>query len=140
MQRYHPLEELAPRDVVSRAIVAEMRATGAPHVFLDLRHRGADFIRARFPRIYETCLQYGVDLATQPAPVHPAAHYMIGGVEVDMLGRTTLAGLYAVGEASCSGLHGANRLGSNSLLEGLTFGARAGADAALFLPLGDERA
>src|SRR5438552_7266053 len=128
MQRYHRLEELAPRDVVSRAIVAEMRATGAPHVFLDLRHRGADFIRARFPRIYETCLQYGVDLATQPAPVHPAAHYAMGGVRTDLDGRASLPGLFAAGETACTGVHGANRLASNSLLEGVVFGARA-ADA-----------
>jgi len=126
MQRYHRLEELAPRDVVSRAIVAEMQATGAPHVFLDLRHRGASFIRARFPRIYETCLYYGVDLATQPAPVHPAAHYAMGGVRTDLDGRASLPGLFAAGETACTGVHGANRLASNSLLEGVVFGARAG--------------
>lgn len=126
MQRYHPLEELAPRDVVSRAIVAEMHATGAPHVFLDLSHRGGPFIRERFPRIYETCLRYGIDLGTQPAPVHPAAHYAMGGIRTDLDGRTSLPGLYAAGEAACTGVHGANRLASNSLLEGLVFGARAG--------------
>ena len=126
MHRYHRLEELAPRDVVSRAIVAEMRATGEPHVFLDLTHRGGDFIRSRFPRIYETCLQYGIDLAKQPAPVHPAAHYAMGGVRTDLEGRTSLEGLYAAGEAACTGVHGANRLASNSLLEGVVFGARAG--------------
>jgi len=126
MHRYHRLEELAPRDVVSRAIVAEMRATGEPHVFLDLTHRGGDFIRSRFPRIYETCLRYGIDLATQPAPVHPAAHYAMGGVRTDLDGRTSLEGLYAAGEAACTGVHGANRLASNSLLEGVVFGARAG--------------
>ena len=126
MPRYHRLEELAPRDVVSRAIVAEIRATNAPHVFLDLSHRGAHFIRSRFPRIYETCLRYGVDLATQPAPVHPAAHYAMGGVRTDLGGRASLPGLYAAGEAACTGVHGANRLASNSLLEGVVFGARAG--------------
>jgi L-aspartate oxidase len=126
MQRYHQLGELAPRDVVSRAIVAEIRATGAPHVFLDLRHRGAYFIRARFPRIYETCLQYGVDMATQPAPVDPAAHYAMGGVRTDLDGRASLPGLFAAGETACTGVHGANRLASNSLLEGVVFGARAG--------------
>ncbi|HLN03233.1 MAG TPA: L-aspartate oxidase [Bryobacteraceae bacterium] len=126
MRRYHRLEELAPRDVVARAIVAEMRATGEPHVFLDLRHRGGHFIRSRFPRIYETCLQYEIDLATQPAPVHPAAHYAMGGVRTDLDGRTSLQGLYAAGEAACTGVHGANRLASNSLLEGVVFGARAG--------------
>jgi len=126
MHRYHPLEELAPRDVVSRAIVAEIESTAAPHVFLDLTHRGGDFIRSRFPRVYETCLRYGVDLATQAAPVHPAAHYAMGGVRTDLDGRTRLAGLYAAGEAASTGVHGANRLASNSLLEGVVFGARAG--------------
>ncbi|HET9319817.1 MAG TPA: L-aspartate oxidase [Bryobacteraceae bacterium] len=126
MQRYHRLEELAPRDVVARAIVAEIRATNAPHVFLDLSHRGAQFIRSRFPRIYETCLRYGIDLTTQPAPVHPAAHYAMGGVRTDLDGRATLPALYAAGEAACTGVHGANRLASNSLLEGVVFGARAG--------------
>ncbi len=120
-------DELAPRDVVSRAIVAEMRRTAAPHVFLDLTHRGPEFIRKRFPRVHETCLRYGVDIATQPAPVHPAAHYAMGGVRSDRDGRTSLPGLYAAGEAACTGVHGANRLASNSLLEGLVFGARAGA-------------
>lgn len=120
-------DELAPRDVVSRAIVAEMRRTGAPHVFLDLTHRGADFIRRRFPRVYETCLRYGVDITSAPAPVHPAAHYSMGGVRADLDGRTSLPGLFAAGETACTGVHGANRLASNSLLDGLVFGARAGA-------------
>jgi L-aspartate oxidase len=120
-------DELAPRDVVSRAIVAEMRRTGAPHVFLDLTHRGADFILRRFPRIYETCLRYGVDIAREAAPVHPAAHYSMGGVRADLDGHTSLRRLYAAGEVACTGVHGANRLASNSLLEGLVFGARAGA-------------
>jgi L-aspartate oxidase len=126
MHRYHRLEELAPRDVVSRAIVAEMQATSAPHVFLDLTHRGSAFIRSRFPRVYETCLRYGVDLARQAAPVHPAAHYAMGGVRTGLDGRTSLTRLYAAGEAACTGVHGANRLASNSLLEGVVFGARAG--------------
>jgi L-aspartate oxidase len=103
-----------------------MRATGGSHVFLDLKHRGGAFIRERFPRIYETCLRYGVDLATEAAPVHPAAHYAMGGVRTDLDGRTGLPGLYAAGEAACTGVHGANRLASNSLLEGVVFGARAG--------------
>jgi L-aspartate oxidase len=126
MPRYHALEELAPRDVVSRAIVAEMRRTGVANVFLDLSHRDPGFVRARFPRIYETCLHYGIDLETQPAPVAPAAHYAMGGVRADCDGRTSLPSLYAAGEVACTGVHGANRLASNSLLEGVVFGARAG--------------
>ncbi|HWE49607.1 MAG TPA: L-aspartate oxidase [Bryobacteraceae bacterium] len=126
MHRYHPLLDLAPRDVVSRAIVAEMRRTGSPHVWLDLTSRDAAFIRQRFPRIYETCLAYGVDIAQTPAPVHPAAHYAMGGVESDLHGRSTVKGLYAAGEVACTGVHGANRLASNSLLEAVVFGLRAG--------------
>ncbi len=125
MERYHPLKELAPRDVVSRAIFAEMRRDNSSHVRLDLSHRGADFVRHRFPRIHATCLALGIDLDLQAAPVAPAAHYAMGGVATDLEGRTTLAGLYAAGEAACTGVHGANRLASNSLLEGLVFGARA---------------
>ncbi len=126
MERYHPLKDLAPRDVVSRSIVAEMRRTGSPHVWLDLTSRDAEFIRARFPRIHETCLAYGVDIAGAPAPVHPAAHYAMGGVRSDLEGRSTLPGLYAAGEVACTGVHGANRLASNSLLEAVVFGLRAG--------------
>jgi len=126
MERYHPLGELAPRDVVSRAIVTEMERTGATSVSLDLSHREPGFVRARFPRIYQTCLRYGVDLERQPAPVAPAAHYAMGGVRSDLDGRTNLRRLYAAGEAACTGVHGANRLASNSLLEGVVFGARAG--------------
>lgn len=125
MPRYHALKELAPRDVVSRAITDEMRADGSAHVFLDLSHHGRDFVRNRFPRIFETCLAHGINLDEQPAPVRPAAHYAMGGVATDLGGRTTLAGLWAAGEAACTGVHGANRLASNSLLEGLVFGARA---------------
>jgi L-aspartate oxidase len=127
MSRYHPLQELAPRDVVSRAIISEMARTGTPHVWLDLTHREPGFIARRFPRVYQTCLRYGIDLATQSAPVHPAAHYAMGGVRTDLDGRTSLERLYAAGEAACTGVHGANRLASNSLLEGVVFGARAGA-------------
>ncbi len=119
-------DELAPRDVVSRAIVAEMRRTGAAHVYLDLTHLKPGFVRARFPRIYETCMRYGLDLASQPAPVHPAAHYAMGGVRTDLDGQTSVRGLFAAGEAASTGVHGANRLASNSLLEGVVFGARAG--------------
>ncbi len=119
-------DEMAPRDVVTRAIVAELCRTGDPHVFLDISGRGAEFVRTRFPRIYETCLRYGVDIGAGPAPVHPAAHYAMGGVATDLDGRTSLPRLYAAGEAACTGVHGANRLASNSLLEGVVFGARAG--------------
>jgi L-aspartate oxidase len=125
MERYHPLAELAPRDVVARAIVSEMTASGAAHVFLDLSHAAPGFVRTRFPRIYDTCLQYGVDLERQAAPVAPAAHYGMGGVRTDLDGRTSVPRLYAAGEAACTSVHGANRLASNSLLEGVVFGARA---------------
>jgi L-aspartate oxidase len=126
MESYHPLKELAPRDVVARAIVSEMTRTASPHVFLDLTHRGESFIRQRFPRIYETCLRYGVNIGVDPAPVAPAAHYAMGGVYTDLDGRTTVPRLFAAGEAACTGVHGANRLASNSLLEGVVFGIRAG--------------
>ncbi len=126
MARYHVLEELAPRDVVSRAIVTELRRTEAEHVWLDLTHLDAAHIRARFPRIHATCLGYGVDLGAQPVPIHPAAHYSMGGVRTDLDGRSSIPGLYAAGEVACTGVHGANRLASNSLLEGVVFGARAG--------------
>jgi L-aspartate oxidase len=123
----HPLAELAPRDVVSRAIVDEMRREGSSHVYLDLSGRG-DFVRRRFPRIHATCLKLGIDLDLQPAPVCPAAHYAMGGVWTGLHGRTTLNGLWAAGEVASTGVHGANRLASNSLLEGVVFGARAGRD------------
>ncbi len=125
MDRYHPQLELAPRDVVSRSMVLEMRRTGKPQIFLDLTHLPAERVR-RFPRIYETCLRHGIDLCTQPAPVHPAAHYAMGGVRTDLEGRTNVDRLFAAGEVACTGVHGANRLASNSLLEGLVYGARAG--------------
>ena len=121
MKRYHPLMDLAPRDVVSRSIVAEMRRTGSEHVWLDLTMKDAEFIRRRFPRIYETCLAYGVDIAAAPAPVHPAAHYAMGGVATDLVGRSTVDGLFAAGEVACTGVHGANRSASNSLLEAVVF-------------------
>ena len=126
MQRYHPQKELAPRDVVARAIVTEMNRTGSEHVWLDLTHLDATFLRERFPRIYQTCLRYGVDITRQPAPVRPAAHYAMGGVRTDLDGRSNLPHLFAAGEVACTGVHGANRLASNSLLEGVVFGARAG--------------
>src|SRR6267154_6429992 len=128
MAKYHPMGELAPRDVVARAIVHEMEVsrTKDPFVYLDLTHLNAAKVKKRFPRIYSTCLQYNVDIASELVPIRPAAHYAMGGVRTDLEGRTTLPGLYAAGEAAGTGVHGANRLASNSLLEGLVFGARAG--------------
>lgn len=128
MHKYHELGELAPRDVVARAIAHELEVSGAtePVVYLDLTHLKASRVRERFPRIYTTCLKYNVDITTDMIPVRPAAHYAMGGVRSDLDGRTTLPGLYAAGEAACTGVHGANRLASNSLLEGLVYGARAG--------------
>jgi L-aspartate oxidase len=126
MRSYHPDAELAPRDVVSRAIISEMVRTSNNHVYLDLTHLDADFIKNRFPRIYTTCLQYNVDITKEFIPVSPAAHYFMGGVKTDTEGATSVKGLYAAGEVTCTGVHGANRLASNSLLEGLVFGARAG--------------
>src|SRR5712671_2148058 len=126
MKRYNEAQELAPRDIVARAIVSEMHRTQSTHVYLDMTKKTEEFLKKRFPRIYETCAGYGLDLATDMAPVCPAAHYMMGGVKTDLWGRTSLAGLYAAGETAATGVHGANRLASNSLLEGLVFGARAG--------------
>ncbi|MBI1873136.1 MAG: L-aspartate oxidase [Acidobacteria bacterium] len=117
--------ELAPRDQVARAIVREADRTGGP-VFLSLQHLDADFVHARFPLVSSTCRRFGLDLARDRIPIGPAAHYLMGGIETDLDGRTSLAGLYAAGETACTGVHGANRLASNSLLEGLVFGARAG--------------
>lgn len=125
MIRYDAARELAPRDVVARSIVAEMNRT-AGKVFLDMTAHSRGFLQHRFPKIYDTCLHYGLDLSREPIPVSPAAHYIMGGVRTDLEGRTSLRGLYAAGEVTCTGVHGANRLASNSLLEGLVFGARAG--------------
>jgi L-aspartate oxidase len=126
MSRYDERLELAPRDIVSRSIVAEMRRTGTRTVFLDMTALNEDFLKHRFPKIYETCAFYNLNIAKDLLPVSPASHYCMGGVRTDLHGRTTVAGLYAAGEVSCTGVHGANRLASNSLLEGLVFGARAG--------------
>lgn len=119
MHRYHPLGALAPRDIVARAIWAEMASTRARHVYLDVTHLGADFVKRRFPTIYATCLRYDIDITEEWIPVSPSAHYMMGGVWTDLNGSTSLPGLFAAGEVACSGVHGANRLASNSLLEGL---------------------
>ena len=126
MHRYHELLELAPRDVVSRSIVTEAALTGADHVLLDLTHLTHLDIPHRFPRIHETCLHYGIDLRTQPAPIYPAAHYSMGGVTTDLHGLTSIENLFSAGEVAATGVHGANRLASNSLLEGVVFGARTG--------------
>jgi L-aspartate oxidase len=125
MTRYEAAGDLAPRDRVSRAIVRELARTGRP-VFLSLQHLDATMVHARFPHIAEACRAAGLDLARDPVPVSPAAHYVMGGVETDLDGRTSVPGLFAAGEVACTGVHGANRLASNSLLEGLVFGRRAG--------------
>jgi L-aspartate oxidase len=125
MPNYDPRSELAPRDIVSRSIVAEMRRTGTRTVYLDMTGLGGTFLRDRFPKIYETCKHFGLDIAEDLLPVSPASHYCMGGIRTDLCGRSTLPGLYAAGEVTCTGVHGANRLASNSLLEGLVFGARA---------------
>ncbi len=149
MPDYDPRAELAPRDIVSRAIVAQMEKTRHPNVYLDLRHLTELNVRARFPGIAALCADFGFDLARDRIPVRPGAHYMIGGVTVDLAGRTTVPGLWAAGEVTSSGLHGANRLASNSLLEGLVYGAHSGEGASRAaldmsddfraLPLGNSR-
>ena len=131
MPGYHADAELAPRDVVSRAIISEIRRSEFPHVWLDATHLGRGFIAERFPMIMQACAKLGIDIATQWMPVHPSAHYHCGGVLSDSSGRTSLPGLWAAGEVGCTGLHGANRLASNSILEGLVVGLRAGKAAAV---------
>jgi len=124
MPAYHEQAELAPRDVVARAILSEMQKTGADRVYLDITHLPAARVSARFPQIYRYCLDHGVDMTKEPIPVSPAAHYMMGGVRTNTWGETNVRGLYACGEAACTGVHGANRLASNSLLETVVFAKR----------------
>ena len=132
MGRYHPEAELAPRDIVARAIWSEMAATRSRHVYLDVTHLSAAFIKQRFPTIYSTCLRYDIDMTEEWIPVSPSAHYQMGGVLTDTRGASSVPGLFAAGEVACSGVHGANRLASNSLLEGLVFGERAAEAASAF--------
>jgi len=126
MKRYDPAGELATRDIVSQAIWQEMQTGHASHVYLDVTHLRAKYIHERFPTITQTCQRYGLDITKTPIPVSPSAHFMIGGAKTSLTGATSVEGLYAAGEVACTGVHGANRLASNSLLEGLVFGARAG--------------
>ncbi|MBL0308987.1 MAG: L-aspartate oxidase [Bacteroidetes bacterium] len=134
MEKYHPMKSLAPRDIVSRAIISEMSQTSDSSVFLDLRNLNQSELKIHFPNIYARCVKEGLDLSKDMIPVAPAAHYFCGGIQTDLSGRTSAKNLYACGECSCTGVHGANRLASNSLLEGLVFAEEAALDTAKFLP------
>lgn len=132
MAGLHEMADLAPRDIVSREILRQIDVTGHPCVYLDITHRDAEFLKARFPKIYSNCLRYGIDITTTPIPVKPSAHYMIGGIKSGLDGETNIGGLYVCGESACTYVHGANRLASNSLLECVVFGNRAANAAAAF--------